>query len=68
MSEDDFKETMRFMGPAIQAIRADAKEKSRSAGHVECPKCKGKLGYSIARSNGHVWGKCETTGCLSWMM
>ena len=34
---------------------------------VECPACKGKLHLSIAAYNGHVHGKCETEGCVSWM-
>ena len=34
---------------------------------IECPACKGKLHLSQAASNGHVWGKCETEGCASWM-
>lgn len=34
---------------------------------IECPACKGKLHLSQAASNGHVWGKCETDGCVSWM-
>lgn len=37
------------------------------AGYFECPACKGKLHISHARINGHVWGKCETEGCLAWM-
>lgn len=37
-------------------------------GIIECPMCKGKLHYSISGFNGHIWGKCETEGCLSWMM
>ncbi len=36
-------------------------------GKIECPKCKGELNYSRAKSNGHVWGKCKTENCLSWM-
>lgn len=36
-------------------------------GVIECPKCKGKLHLSQAAYNGHVWGKCETEGCVSWM-
>ena len=35
-------------------------------GTVECPVCKGVLHLSQS-SNGHVWGKCETDGCVSWM-
>lgn len=34
---------------------------------VECPICKGRLHMSQASSNGHVHGKCETPGCVSWM-
>lgn len=66
--DDDFGAHLKLMGAAIKAIRADASDKNRSAGQVECPKCKGLLGYSIARSNGHIHGRCETSGCLAWMM
>lgn len=34
---------------------------------VECPACKRNLHMKIAACNGHVWGKCETKKCLSWM-
>jgi hypothetical protein len=34
---------------------------------VECPACKGRLHLSIAASNGHVHGSCETQDCVSWM-
>lgn len=34
---------------------------------VKCPVCKGKLHLSQSSYNGHVHGKCETKGCLSWM-
>ena len=34
---------------------------------IECPACKGRLHLTQAASNGHVWGKCETKGCVSWM-
>ena len=35
---------------------------------IECPTgCGGKLHLSQAAYNGHVWGKCTTEGCLSWM-
>lgn len=34
---------------------------------VECPACKGRLHLSQAAYNGHVWGKCETAGCVEWM-
>jgi len=36
-------------------------------GTRECPVCKGVLHLSHAGCNGHVWGKCETEDCLSWL-
>lgn len=42
--------------------------KGKSAQNViECPECKGRLHLSIAAYNGHVHGRCETAGCVSWM-
>lgn len=42
--------------------------KGQSASEVvECPACKGRLHLSIAAYNGHVHGRCETEGCVSWM-
>lgn len=44
------------------------KHKGKSAQEVvECPACKGRLHLSISSYNGHVHGKCETDGCVSWM-
>lgn len=37
------------------------------SGTIECPKCKGVLHFSKAKSNGHTRGKCESENCLSWM-
>lgn len=34
---------------------------------IECPICKGRLHLSQSAYNGHVAGKCETEGCVSWM-
>ncbi|HEY1244338.1 MAG TPA: hypothetical protein VGF29_05850 [Hyphomicrobiaceae bacterium] len=34
---------------------------------VECPACGGRLHLSISGYNGHVHGRCETPGCVSWM-
>jgi hypothetical protein len=46
---------------------ADAKATKALQGSVECPKCNGRLHYSIASTNGHMWGRCATADCLSWM-
>jgi hypothetical protein len=32
-----------------------------------CPACGGKLHLSHAGYNGHLWGRCETAGCLAWI-
>lgn len=50
----------------VQKIKADNRGKN-AGGVVECPVCGGKLHWSHAACNGHVWGKCETDGCLAWM-
>lgn len=42
--------------------------KGKSAAEtVDCPACKGRLHLSITAYNGHVHGRCETEGCVSWM-
>jgi hypothetical protein len=50
------------LGKAHQAIA----KIPGAAGVIECPKCGKTLHWSRA-SNGHVWGACETDGCLRWM-
>jgi hypothetical protein len=52
--------------PIIAEIKKAHKRKNWR-GDVTCPVCNRKLHISHAASNGHVWGKCETDGCLSWM-
>lgn len=50
---------------ALQAIRKDGKDR----GEVPCPKCgTGSIAYTKAKYNGHIWGRCSTEGCLTWMM
>lgn len=34
---------------------------------IKCPACNGHLHLSQSAYNGHVHGKCETAGCVSWM-
>ena len=37
-------------------------------GVIDCPNCEGgKLSYTVAGSNGHIWAACSTKGCASWM-
>lgn len=59
-------ETLRTVMLGIQPWRVAHKGQSASE-VVECPACKGHLHLSIAAYNGHVHGRCETDGCVSWM-
>lgn len=55
------------MGEARKRIVAACGDRPGGAGTVVCPTCQGTLHYSRAASNGHVWARCETAGCLAWM-
>jgi len=62
------KQRQKLLGSVMVGI-ADWRRahKGKSAREViECPACKGRLHLSIAACNGHVHGKCETEGCVSW--
>lgn len=52
---------------ALILIREKEGKKRGIIGQVKCPRCHGILHYSIASSNGHVWGSCETEDCLHWI-
>jgi hypothetical protein len=64
--------TKRFM-LGFGAAHDDAKAKGYKKGHggndsLPCPVCgTGTLHYSVASYNGHLWGKCSTVDCVSWM-
>ena len=58
----DYKFSILYIMEALGKIQ-DLKENS---GTIECPKCKGDLMYRRAK-NGHVWGRCKTPDCISWM-
>lgn len=52
----------------LKAIKEKHGKSRGLADSMPCPTgCGGTLGYSIAGSNGHVWGRCSTQGCASWM-
>lgn len=53
---------------AIELCRINSGGKWGVKGQIKCPKCGGELNYSIASTNGHIWGKCLTKDCLEWMM
>lgn len=57
----------------IGAASDDAKKRGFKKGNgggasVTCPVCKtGVLSYTVAAYNGHMWGRCSTKDCVSWM-
>lgn len=51
---------------ALAAVEAAHVRTGRWAGTIRCPTCGNDLRWSKARSNGHVHGRCETTGCVAW--
>ena len=64
------EERERSMQVTLEGMRRcskDANGRRGIVGSVECPKCNGTLRYSVASLNGHLWGRCDTAGCLSWM-
>lgn len=65
---DELEEAMRkhrLVGPVVAEWRKKPPRGKQEV--IECPACKGRLHLSQASSNGHVWGHCETSGCVSWM-
>jgi hypothetical protein len=52
--------------PLCEEIKETHKGKDWT-GVVKCPACGGSLHVSHAGLNGHVWGRCEVDGCVSWM-
>jgi hypothetical protein len=60
---EEVEQLLANMGTALDAISKQV----GNGGKIECPVCKGDLYWRRARINGHVWGKCKTENCLSWM-
>jgi len=63
---DEVYKRIYAIGKAVTNIKAKH-GKTNAKGTMGCPLCGGKLHYTVAALNGHVWGACETKNCLSWM-
>lgn len=48
-------------------IVAEIRKSKSNFGEVICPKCNATFNFSVAKSNGHIWGKCSTKGCISFI-
>lgn len=60
-------EWLKHMSAAMTKIKEINGKRRGVHGTIDCPKCGAPLHYSISSYNGHVHGKCETPGCVSWM-
>jgi hypothetical protein len=65
---EDFKAAMERLRIIRMAIIAEHKATGKNHGVIPCPACKtGKVEWSRATSNGHVWAQCSTPECAAWM-
>lgn len=64
---DTFLEKTMMAMKVASAWRVHPKPTENRIELVECPVCNGRLHLSQSAYNGHVHGKCETQGCVSWM-
>jgi len=66
-NDDEMKKQFGFIRGALNNIRNKEGDRTGVAGDITCPKCQGRLHYTIASTNGHIWGRCEKPNCLQWM-
>ena len=57
-----------FATVAVVNLRHPDGKNTGAEGAFKCPVCMGgAIRYSMARGNGHVWARCTTTGCISFI-
>lgn len=61
-----FMDRAGMIAEAIQSAAVKAGKRRNIREVIPCPCCRGSLTFSVS-SNGHIWGKCATEGCLEWM-
>jgi len=54
--------TSQVLAAAARAHHDQART-GENKGAVECPRCKGRVTWVRAPSNGHISGACQTKGC-----
>lgn len=64
-AQREFAETNALMEKVSDLVNKDAKGRRSIAGKIECPKCKGRIRYSVA-FNGHRTVVCENK-CVGWI-
>lgn len=66
--EAEFQAYFAKIKACLAAIREKHGKARGLADEMPCPTgCGGTLHYSIAATNGHVWGQCSTEGCAKWI-
>lgn len=70
-TEADYAAWVQEVEAAIErttTIRAAIIATGLPAGTIACPCCKtGKVNFTVASSNGHVWAACTTPDCAAWV-
>lgn len=70
---DAIEQSFERSNAAVRVCREDAqrrgfKKGNGGAAEIGCPVCRtGMLHYSVAGYNGHLHGRCDMPGCVSWM-
>lgn len=68
MESDKADAEGRGIADARKAIVDHTKGRRGVCGEISCPICStGKLRFSVAKSNGHIWAACSTKSCVRWM-
>ncbi len=57
---------LRFI-KALEAINKLVGKQRGVSGRLDCPNCGKGLRYSVAASNGHKSGRCETKDCVNFI-
>lgn len=67
-SEELFNRTIKARTAIVDFLELGGVAKGEDAnGVIDCPVCGGKLGFSRAGCNGHIWARCSTDNCVAWM-
>ncbi len=54
------------LAESVKRIHEHAGQTGEKSGTVECPKCGGRLNYTLLHSR-YIWAKCEIPECLHIM-
>lgn len=73
MSDEDVKKKVAHallsMAAILHHCRSLSNEGRGQSGAIDCPVCGSvqTLTWSRAESNGHIWAKCRTAECVSFI-